>query len=152
MGLYSIQNGGVTTTAAATKSLLLVNPATDRIKVVEWGVSFDNVSTNAEPVLIEIYRTNSLGSPAGTSTLTPLPLDPADATASATALYNLSTEPTSVYVLGTYYVAPNAGLLVIQYPLGREIVCGAAGARFGIRYTTVTGVTPGCRAYAIWEE
>ena len=148
---YVINTGVVTLTTAATKSLILANPATDGFRITEWGISFDNVTTNAEPVQIDVYRTATLGTPAGT-TGSQVALDPNTASSTVTSLTALSTEPTSVTVLYSYYVAPNAGMFVIQYPLGREPVAANGGSRLGIRYTTASGVTPKALTYMVFEE
>jgi hypothetical protein len=115
-------------------------------------VSLDNVTTNAEPVLIELCRATTVGSPTGT-TATLVPADEAFEAATATALTMLTAEPTTYAVAAGWYVQPNSGLLVIQYPLGRELGRSkAAGQRIGLRYTTVSGVTPKVAAYTIHEE
>lgn len=148
---YVVNTGVVTLTAAATKSLVLLNPATDGLKITEWGISFDNVATNAEPIQIDLYRVSTIGTPTGTAGVQS-PLDPNTAASTVTSLTALTAEPTAVTVLFSYYVAPNSGLFVIQYPLGREPAAPNGGARVGLRYTTVTGVTPKAIAYVTFEE
>lgn len=145
MAEYSIQAAGVTLTTAATKSLILANPAVDAFVVIQVSISLDNVTTDAEPVLFDLYRTVTLGTPAGT-TATVVKYDPSDASAGTTGLTSLTTEPTSVEIIDSWYVSPHSGLLVIQWPLGREPRAAAAGSRIGLRYTTVSGVTPKCNA------
>lgn len=147
---FSVTTGKLTLTGAATKSLILLNPATNRAVLTAISVSLD-ASTAAAGVEIDLYRVNSLGSPAGTST-TPNAADPATQAATTTALTALTTEPTSVYVLDSWYLQPLGGLLILQYPLGREPVLAAAGSRVGIRYVTPTGVTPDCLATLWFEE
>lgn len=149
---YAVYLPSTTLTANATKSLILLNPAVTGITLVEFGVSIDNVTTNAEPVLVEVYRVSAIGTPAGT-TGTLNALDEAFEASPNSALTNLTTEPTTVSVLAGYFVQPNSGLLVIQWPLGRELLrTKAAGNRIGLRYTTVAGVNPKAVAYTIHEE
>lgn len=146
---FSVRTGSVATTAASTKSLILLNPAGNELVLVQLAVSFD-ASTAAAGVGIELYRTTTLGSPAGT-TGTVVKWNPASQAADTTALTALTTEPTAVEVLAEWFISNTAGLDV-QYPLGREPVGGTAGARLGIRYVTASGVSPNARAYTAWEE
>lgn len=149
---YAVYTGAQTLTQAATKTLILLNPAGAGITLVEMGVSLDNTTTNAEPVLIEVCRATTLGSPTGT-TGTLVVADEAFEAATATALTMLTAEPTTYAVLAGWYVQPNSGLFVVQWPLGREIArTKAAGQRIGLRYTTVSGVTPKVAAYTLHEE
>lgn len=145
---YSMRTGSVATTAAATKSLWLLNPVTSALAVVQLGVTFD-ASTAAQAIGIELYRTTTLGSPAG-SAGTVVKFDPTSQSADATGLTALTTEPTAVEVLAEWFVSNTAGL-DLQFPLGREPLAAAAGARLGLRYTTPTGVSPNARSYVIWE-
>lgn len=152
MAVYSTQAAGVTLTTAATKSLILLNPAVDGFVVIQVSVSLDNVTTDAEPVLFDLYRTVTLGTPAGTTGTQVKFNDTSAATAGTTSLTSLTTEPTSVEILDSWYITPHSGLLVIQYPLGREPKAAAAGSRIGLRYTTASGVTPKCNATILFDE
>lgn len=151
MAQYSTSASAVVLTTAATKSLILLNPAVDGFRIIQVSISLDNVITDAEPVDFDLYRTVTLGTPAGT-TGTQVKYDPSFATAGTTSLTSLTTEPTSVEILDSWYVSPHSGLLVIQYPLGREPKASAAGSRIGLRYTTASGVTPKCNATLTFDE
>ena len=149
---YSVYLSATTLTANSTKTMILLNPASAPITLVEFGISLDNVTTNAEPILVEAYRTTAVGSPAGAAASL-VALDEAWESSLNNALTALTVEPTTVNVVGGWYVQPNSGLFVIQWPLGRELVrAKAAGNRIGLRYTTVAGVTPKAVAYSIHEE
>jgi hypothetical protein len=141
-------------TTAATKSLWLLDPVTNKITIFEMDVSMDAV-TPLQAVRFDLYRATSLGTPAGTST-TPALIDPGDDQASTTTtLTNLTTEPTTATVLCSWYVQPCGGLLPLQLPLGREVTVPAGATttgRIGLRYTTVTGVTPNCVANVWFDE
>jgi|SRR5580700_1806507 hypothetical protein len=147
---FSVTTGKLTLTAAATKSLWLLNPVTNKFRLTYLNVSLD-ASAAAAAVQIDIYRVVTIGSAAGTAG-SENPLDPSSQAATTTSLTALSTEPTTVTVLDSWYVQPLGGLLVIQNPLGREYVAAAAGARIGLRYTTAAGVTPDCLATVYFEE
>jgi len=152
MAQYTVMVNGGTLTTAATKSLILLNPATVPFRVFQISVSLDNVTTDAEPVQFDLYRVVTIGSAAGT-TSTPTPLDETDpATAQTTALTTLTTEPTTVTVIDGWYVTPHSGLFVVQFPLGREPKAKGAGARIGLRYVTASGVTPKANATLYFEE
>lgn len=148
--LYSMRTGSFTTTAAATKSLILLNPVTNKFALVQFGVSF-NASTAAAGIGIELVRVTTLGSPAGTTGTVVKVGHPSDQSASTTGLVQLTTEPTTYEVLQDWFVSNTAGI-DIQFPLGREPMAAAAGSRLGLRYTTASGVSPDCRAYMTWEE
>ena len=145
---FSVTTGKLTLTTGATKSLWLLNPVTNRAVITEISISMD-ASAAAPGVQFDLYRVNSLGSAAGTAG-TENPLDPASQAATTTSLTALSTEPTSVFVLDSWYLQPLGGLIVVQYPLGREPVAAAAGSRVGLRYTT-GAETPDCVA-TVWLE
>jgi hypothetical protein len=151
VSIYSIQTGSVALSAAATKSMWLANPATDGFVPAEIGVSFDSSAAATAP-RVDLYRTTTLGSPAGTSATIVKFNDPNSASATTTGLTALSAEPTAVEVLATWFVQPAGGLFVLQYPLGREPGAVAAGQRIGLRVVTATGVTPNCVSYLLFQE
>lgn len=147
---FDIPSGKITLTAAATKSLLLLNPVTNEAKITEISVSLDAAAA-AAGVAIDLYIVTSIGSPAGTS-VTPGNINPTQQAATTTALAALSAEPTTVVVRKTWAIQPIGGLMVYQLPLGREYTLAAAGARWGLRYTTAAAVTPDCWATITIEE
>lgn len=152
MTTYATRTGSVALTASSTKSLWLLNPATDLFVMAQMGLSFDASATSAG-VGIELYRTTTLGTPAGT-TATFSKIQPvADATSpTTTGLTALTVEPTAVEVLADWFVQPFGGLIDLQYPLQREPMAAAGGQRIGLRYVTPASVTPNCRAYVWFNE
>lgn len=147
---YVARPGSVALTAAATKSLLLINPAADGGRLTEVGISLDAAAAVAG-VGFELYRVVTIGSPAGT-TGTLVKAHPSAAAAGSTFLHTLTTEPTTVEILRDWFLQPFGGLIVAQFPLGRELDTLPAGARIGLRYVTPAAVTPNCRAYIEFEE
>jgi hypothetical protein len=147
---FSTTAGAVTLTAASTKSLILLNPVTNRAVITEVSISL-NGSAAGTAVQFDLYRVVTIGSAAGT-TGTQNALDPAGQAATTTSLTSLTTEPTTVSVLDSWDIQELGGLFVIQYPLGREPVLAAAGARVGIRYTTAAATTPSCVSTMWFEE
>ena len=148
---YTVPQAAAALAASGTKSLILINP-TNTFWLTELGISF-NASSASAGVLFELYRTTTIGTPAGTP-FTPVKGNmSADQAATVTALVNLTTEPTAVEVLRTWYFQPFGGLYVFQYPLGREPqMSGTSSQRIGLRYTGVTGVTPNVVSYMEVEE
>lgn len=136
--------------AAAAKSLWLLNPI-NNTTLIEFGVGFDG-STATTPIQVMLYRTTTLGTPAG-SAPTINKIDPnSQASGMTSALTNLTTEATAIDVLQAWPVAANNGLFVIQYPLGREPFGVAAGARIGLLAKTPASVSPNATSYVMWEE
>jgi hypothetical protein len=145
--LFSIESAPVTLTAAATKSLILVDAGVNELELVEFGVGFD-AEADVAAVRVELYRVTTIGSPTGTST-TPKKVKEASGAADATALTNLTAEPTAVEIIrGPFYVRPDGGQLVIQNPLGdEETQRTATDGRIGLRVITPASVTPNAAAY-----
>ncbi|MFF4403604.1 hypothetical protein [Streptomyces sp. NPDC001404] len=148
---YSVVTGKVTLTAAATKSLWLLNPVTNPIRLTEVSVSFDG-STSAQGVQVDLYRVATLGSPAGTTGTVSLLTDDNTPAATTTALTALTAEPTSVTVLRQWMVSPFGGLYIGQEVLDRELGTKSAGSRIGLRYTTASGVSPNAVSYVTFVE
>lgn len=140
--------------ATTTKSLVLVAPAAARPYVVtEVGYSI-GASAGSLSVGIELYAVTTIGSAAGT-TFTPILIRRGMSnTAEATALTNLTTEPTAVEILKDWECQPYGGVFVIQYPLGREPRSATGtGSRIGMRYVNpASGATANIRMSIEWEE
>ena len=147
---FSVPTGKVTLSGGSTKSLILLTPGTPELRLTEISISLDNASA-AQAVEFDLYRVVTVGSATGTST-TPLKLDPASGAAAATSYTVLTTEPTTVSVLDSWYLQPLGGLLVLQYPLGREPIGQTGGSALGIRYVTPSSVTPDCVCTFWFEE
>jgi hypothetical protein len=149
--IYSATTEGENALAAATAEVVLwlMGATTVRPRVVEWGVSFDGVSATAEPVQVKIFRTTSAGT---TPTATvEKPWDLAQPAAQAIAAKGFGTPPSlETTPLAHYEVHPQAGI-VIQYPLGREIVIDDATTDgFALECTAPAVVN--ASAYVVWEE
>lgn len=121
---YSIVTGGAVALSAATaKSILGAKAhANSGLQLKRFNVEFDGVTASAVPVLIEVcYCTFGANAPGTNSTsVTPAQKYGRVLTAGFTAGKNWTTEPTTITVLEEYLLTPNAGLIVIQYPLGLE--------------------------------
>jgi hypothetical protein len=152
--LYSVNSGAVSLSGGATKSLWLLDPVTAPFSIVEFGVSF-NASVSTVPVEVDLYIAASVGSAAGTSASV-YALGSTTVSATTTALSSLSTEPSTKYLVQSWYVQPFGGILDIQYPLGREGMSAIGGStttdRIGLQVTTPSGVAPSAISYVWFEE
>jgi hypothetical protein len=153
VALYGARtSGSITLSASATKSLWLLNPATDFFVLAQFAVSF-NASASSSTVAVELYRTTTLGSPTGTTATFAKVNRVGDAAApTTTGLVNLTAEPTAVEVLADWEIQPFGGVLDIQYPMQREPIAASAGQRIGLRCTTPAATTPGVRSYVWFDE
>jgi hypothetical protein len=132
-------------TGTSAKTLLqLVAAANQRIKVVEWSISFTGTSNTATPIQVDLVRQTTAGT---SSPLTLVKLNESDAeTLQSTANQNATAEPTTGDNDITEEVHPQTGY-TWQAPFGREIII-KGGNRLGIRVTAGASVTAACRAMA----
>lgn len=112
--------GDVALSAATAKTILNVIAASNAlVRVVEIGVSFDGTTSSAEPVTVELGFCTQAG--AGTSTShTIVQTGGPTRTVQATAQRNYTAEPTVITAFKRWLVRADGGLLVVQFPLGRE--------------------------------
>ena len=165
--LYWAMNGAFPTTAAtvkmttgtAIKTLLQVaTPSTMRIKVVEWGISFDG-SAAATPIECELIQTDvAAGSTTALTSLTPQPYDdpngPPSLCAGGTAAtgFNAGTSSEGTITttrLGDLQLVAPTTQYVKQWPLGREWQVPVSKF-LRVRVTAAAAVNAYC--YVIWEE
>lgn len=135
MAIYTVIAQG-TLVANTTKSLILLNPV-PKVLLTHLDVSIDG-SASAKGVRIDLYRVTTLGSAAGTSQTPKKAYEP-DGASTATALVNLTTEPTAVDVLQSWYLQPFGGVLILDSVLDHEVGAAAGGARLGLRYVNPSG-------------
>jgi hypothetical protein len=123
--------------AATAKTVLqLIAPTNHRLKLLRWKVSFDGISTTAEPVKVVLMRQTTAG------TMTSLTIRKADdsiaETLQATAQHTATAEPTSGEILDAVDIHPQSGY-ESTYNLGQEDIVGG-GDRVGIVCTAPAGV------------
>lgn len=146
---YSVQTTADVALSAATAKTILGVVAGSGIacRATEIGVSFDGVSSIAEPVTVELCRGD--GSGAGTSTSqTPAQVRGATRTVQCSGARNYSAEPTTLTVLKRWLVHPQTGAM-FQLPLGREVEHTGAGGLF-LRLTAPATVN--AQGYIEFEE
>ena len=143
---YTVEtNGDIALSAATAKTIMSVIGI---VRLVEIGVSFDGVSSTAEPVTVELcYSTQAT---AGTTTShTIAQIRGGTRTSQATAARNYTAEPTVLTVLRRWLVHPQTGL-AIQFPLGREPEQVVSGDALCIRCTAPATVN--VQGYMEFEE
>lgn len=148
-GYVAETNGDVALTAATAKTILnVINAANGLIRITEMAVSFDGVSSTAEPVTVELC--SSTQATAGTSTAhTIVQTRGPTRTVQATAARNYTAEPTTLTVIKRWLVHPQTGLFV-QFPLGREPEQVTTADGLCIRCTAPATVN--VQAYMEFEE
>lgn len=146
MGLYSIATNEFSCATGGKTALQLATGASNRARLVEFGISFQGTSAADAPALVQLLRQTTAGT---TTSVTPVKLDAADVAAESTAGKNATAEPTPSDVLLNFYLTPNGGAWAQQFPLGREPIM-AASTYLGILVTTAATVDTS--AYMIFEE
>lgn len=139
MALYTFTIDGLALVAATAKSVLEIGAgAADRIKIVSWWVEFDGATSTAVPVKVEVGRFSAAVTTA--TTATEGKLDNAEGAPGAVVKHSTTTEGAGTAESGieTHRIHPQGGL-VIQYPLGREVVL-AVSTFWRIRCTAPAGV------------
>ena len=147
---WVVENVSATAVTTAKTALLLTASANRILTVVEFGVSFDGVTASAVPVLVETV--SGTAATAGTSTAaTAVQIRGRPIAVGATAGVNYTAEPTVLTRQKSWLVTPNGGVLVVQFPLGREPECEATTLKtWGIRITAPATVNYRC--YAEFEQ
>lgn len=149
MADYTTAKSGISTTAAATKTLLeIAAGSADRLWIVQWAVSFAGVSPTQEPILVMLCRKSAAGS--GGTGETERPLDPADGAAAAAVTSSPTSEGTIGDVLESILVHPQSGIVVQYLPEDRPVA--AVSGILALRYTTPSGVNPNAAASLVWKE
>lgn len=137
-------------TGAATKTILEIMGDADVVaRLVEFGVSFDGVTPTDAPVIVELYQITASGT--GTAA-TEVAWDRSAKTIQCAVEYNSTVEPTKGSRLAIWEVHPQAGSLVVQYPLGREPVITNGSASQGLAVVVTPAVTVNAVGYLVWDE
>lgn len=142
-------------TSGTVKTILQVKPGAGKIRVIEWGYSFDSVP--GAPVRVELVETGTVF-----ATVTTIgsgirlyndATGPASAASAGTAAtgFNASAEGTVTASRLFGYQYENGLYFKQQFPLGREPEVNAASS-LRIRATPTTSVALNIVTYIIWEE
>lgn len=149
MPLYIARISGEPVATAATETLVqVVTGATRRVKIKEWGISFDGADATKTPIQVDLLRQTTAGTSAA---LTVVQNDPADPAVISTALKTFTAEPTASDVLWSEQLSPAGGFDRVQLPLGEEIIV-AVSTRIGLRVIVPSGSNCNATAYIKFEE
>lgn len=86
-------------------------------RLIELGVSFDGITPTNRPVLVELMSwDNTLGAGAADS----FQSGGASRAAAGSGITEFTTEPTVIDRIKAWRVRPDGGLVILQFPLGRE--------------------------------
>ena len=129
VGYTIITTGAVALAAGVAKSILGVRShANFGLSLTHAEVGFDGVTASAVPVLVELcYATFATNPPGTASTSVTAAQEYGRVLAvGATAAKTWTTEPTALTVLVERLLTPNGGLVIYDWPLGREPDCALA--------------------------
>jgi hypothetical protein len=150
---YAIETAGAIALVAATPKTVLniINGTNALVRMTGFSVSFDGVTSSAVPVLVEIGASTqaTAGTPTG-GTFTPTQVRGPTRTCQATGGRNYSVEPTVITAWFPFLVPAFNGLLVMQFPLGREPEQIVTADGLLLRCTAPAAVN--CRAWMEFEE
>lgn len=122
---------------ATAKTVMYVNGGTKAATFCEMSIAFDGTTATNVPALIDLcYGTKASNSTPGTASTTFTPVQTrgwASGAASSAAANACSSEPTVLTVTRTWLTSPNGGILIIQWPLGREPVTLQTAATSGLQ-------------------
>jgi hypothetical protein len=138
---YKVDTSAAVALAAATAktALMVITPAQFGACLTHFSIGFDGTSASAVPVFWEVVRsTNATNSTPGTGNTSEsaniVQIRGRSITTGFTAFSASTSEPTVLTRLDGNNLTPNGGLLVYDFPLGREFECDVS-AGLGIRLT-----------------
>ena len=126
--VYLAKNNVFAATTGAKTVLNLIAGANQPITIIEWGVSFDGVTSSAIPATVELCQ--STQATAGTVGATPpavVQLSGRVIAIQATSQHNYTAEPTVLTPIESKFVPQFMGTYEKQYPLGQEPDCDLSG-------------------------
>jgi hypothetical protein len=139
-------------TAVPGKTILqITNPSTQRLRIKELVLGFDGISSVAVPTLIRLARQTTAGTPSGSSTPTPVLVDPGGPAALQTAVLAgaaaWTAEPTLGDILFNERIHPQGGL-TYQYVLGQEDIIAPSGR---LALIVVAAASVNLSGHLVWE-
>lgn len=148
---YTVEtNGDIALSAATAKTIMSVITASNSLtRLTELSVSFDGTSATAVPVMVELCYSTQAG--AGTSTShTSAQTGGPTRTVQGTAARNYTAEPTTLTVWKRWKIRADGGLLLLQFPLGREPEQVVTADAMCVRVTAAATVN--VQGYMEYEE
>ena len=135
--------------AAADQTLVQVRAGVVPITLIEWGVSFDGITSTATPAHVKLQ----LQTTGGTMTQVGRGEKLNSAATGSLASYRIdaTSEPTDGLILGQGNLTPIGGLFEKQWPLGREPVL-APGERVAVIVSAFAGSATSALGHIVFEE
>lgn len=140
--IYDCSTEGARSFTTGAKSMLGAKAhANSGLQVVGFRLAYDGVTASAVPASVELcYCTWATNGPGTNSTsTTPRQRFGRVLTAGFTSATLWTAEPTTVTALQEWYLTPNGGLLIYDFPLGTEPDCALAEG-FVLRINTTATV------------
>ena len=135
--------------AGVDQTLVQLRAGVVPITLIEWGVSFDGITSTATPAHIKLQRQTDAG------TMTQVgageKLNSALTASLASYKVNATAEPTDGAILAQANLTPIGGLFEKQWPLGREIVL-APGERVAVVASAFAGSATSGLGHIVFEE
>lgn len=120
-GVYLSRNTVFAATAGAKTVLSVIAGAAQPVAVLEWGISFDGVTSSAVPATVELCQSTQAGAGTSAGSIPAIvQLSGRAITAQPTSGHNYTVEPTTLTVIEQLFVPQFMGAYVKQYPLGLE--------------------------------
>lgn len=119
--VYVAKNTVFSAATGAKTVLNVIAGANQPVSIVEWGISFDGVTSSAIPATVDLCQSTQAG--AGTSAgSVPAIVQTSGRTITAqpTSGHNYTAEPTTLTAIESYFVPQYMGTFIKQYPLGLE--------------------------------
>ena len=147
MALYIVHSRAQALAATTVETLIqIVSASGSTCEVAGWGISFEGVTAANEPVLVDLLRQSTAGTPGATPT--PVEWREGALAAGATAGTGFSAEPTAGDILHTEYIDPEGGYNVFYPPGERPVFVN--GGRLGLRALANDNVN--CTAWVLFDE
>lgn len=146
---YRCKNLVFAATAGAKTALVVAAPAGYGLKLSEWSISFDGVTSSAVPATVEFCTLTLAG--AGTPAASPPAAIQCRGRAFAgntpVVTHNYTVEPSVIAVLDPKFISPNGGVFIYPMSLGKEFEVDSSGGTllaFAIRVNVSANVNVLC--------
>lgn len=152
MAVYtSVVSKQIAVASDTTRTLLQLRAGLAReARLIEWGISFDGITSAATPARVKLIRQTTGGTM--TQVGAGIKWNSNDTASSGSYRVKATSEPTlSTDIYEIHQLTPTGGLLVKQYPLGRELQLNP-GERLGFCVTAGPSSAASALCYAVWEE
>lgn len=139
--VYVTRNTVFAATAGAKTVLKLITPTSFNIKIHEFGISMDGVTSSAVPATVEWGTSDETTAGTGSGSAVTTQIKGSTLAHGLTVGQNFSAEGTTYTINAGVFVPQFMGVFVLQHPLGLEPVSPAGTAdSFFIRINVTANV------------